>query len=383
MEPLQRTPEHIRSSISLTKVENIIANWGWTKVIIDDYGEDLMLRIRAFESERPLGRFFQIQVKSMKYIDKFLLSDRVTISYPIKTKHLLSWLQIPEPVILVVYDSKTRKTYWTYVQEHILEKLYLENPSWKTQKTVKVPIDIGKTFTDQLSTPEALMSLKIYSIESLLKEGVIGIENGDDTRALKCFKQAVLLNPDFTTRHFIFTQFSKLKINNKISDSDFENSRSIISLLDDYAELLIAYANDRNKANFADRPNYSCPSTFTTFGAYLMCIRNLRILDKRLVKFDQFIADSIDNFLKKESKCFFIGNAHTHFLFDAGWYLFDSGQQQLAYQCFKQMFARLPELKEKMGEEELKCFVNQINNEIDTISIEHLKETFLKAQKDV
>lgn len=328
MNHIQRTPEHNQGSISVNAIKLMIAKWGWTTNVInieEDYGEDLMLRIRAFEGARPLGRFFQIQIKSMGAIENYLLSDGVTISYPIETRHLSSWLYIPEPMLLVVYDLKNEKAFWTHIQEYILEELYDKNPFWENQKTVNIPIYRNKTFSDHLSTPDTLMSLKIYSIEALLREGLICIENGDDIQALKCFKHANRLKPDFATRFYIFTQISKLKINNKISydtdlrnDSDLENYISTISLLDDYAELLICYENNRTKANFVDRLNYSCPLTFTTFIAHFLYLRIFRKFDKRLVKFDKFIANTISNFLQKEPKCFFVGNAHTQFLFDAG-----------------------------------------------------------------
>ncbi len=66
MEHIQRTSEHSRESIAIDSIRLCIAKWCWTTNVIkieQDYGEDLMLRIRAFEDTRPLGRFFQIQVK--------------------------------------------------------------------------------------------------------------------------------------------------------------------------------------------------------------------------------------------------------------------------------------------------------------------------------
>lgn len=391
MEHIQRTSDHSRELIAINSIKLWIAKWGWITneiKIEQDYGEDLMLRIRAFEDTRPLGRFFQIQVKSVESIENYLLSDGMIISYPLETNHLSSWLYIPEPVLLVLFDSKTEKAFWTYIQEYILEKLFPENPSWENQKTVNVPIYQNKIFSSELSIPRDLISLKLYSIDALLREGLVCFQNGDDIQALKCFEHANRLNPDFATRFFIFNQLSKLKINNKIadadlrSDADLQNSISIISLLNDYAELLITYKNNRNKDNFIDKEFYSCPLTLSTFMSYFIYLRYIRKFDKRLIKFDKFIVDSISNFLQKEPKCFLIGNAHIGFLFNAGWYLLDSGQKKLAFQCFKRMFLRIPELGEEMAKEELNWIFDMVNDETDETSRELLRQTLLEAQKN-
>lgn len=391
MEHIQRTSEHSRESIAIESIRLSIAKWRWTTNVIkieQDYGEDLMLRIRAFEDTRPLGRFFQIQVKSIESVEKRLLSDGMTISYPIDTKHLSSWLYIPEPVLLVLFDSKTEKAFWTYIQEYILEKLFHENPSWQNQETVNVPVYQDKTFSSELSTPKELISLKLYSIDALLRTGVICIQDGDNIQALKCFEHANRLSPDFATRFFIFNQLTKLKINNKITntdlsnDLDLENYISIISLLDDYADLLIAYKNNSYKDNFIDKDFYLCPLTLTTFILYFTSIRLIRKYDPRLIRFDTVIVNSISSFLKKEPECFLIGNAHIIFLFNVGLYLLDSDQKQLALQCFSRMFLRIPELGEEMAKEEIKRIFDEVNDETDETSKERIRQTILEAQEN-
>ncbi len=151
----------------------------------------------------------KLRVKSIESVEKYLLSDGMTISYPIDTKHLSSWLFIPEPVLLVLFDSKTEKAFWIYIQEYILEKLFHENPSWQNQETVNVPVYKDKTFSSELSTPKELISLKLYSIDALLRRGAICIQDSDDIQALKCFEHANRLSPDFATRFFIFNQLTE------------------------------------------------------------------------------------------------------------------------------------------------------------------------------
>src|SRR6266568_7052899 len=87
----------------------------WTvSEIHPDYGEDLFVRIFNKGVSRPL--YFFVQSKGCENITDYLIQGGMVVSYPVSTAHIEDRKHFLEPVILTVWDSKTKIAYWQIVQ---------------------------------------------------------------------------------------------------------------------------------------------------------------------------------------------------------------------------------------------------------------------------
>jgi Domain of unknown function (DUF4365) len=100
-----------------------------------DYGIDLQVEI--VKNESVTGARFSIQLKST---DGLKVRKKAYIAHPCATSALFYYLQLPEPVIYLVYDAKGDAGYWIWIQEYIRDGL---DTNWKNQEEaiVRIPKD--------------------------------------------------------------------------------------------------------------------------------------------------------------------------------------------------------------------------------------------------
>ena len=116
-----RPRAHIAEDLSRNCLHAIFEEAGWVvEDIVKDYGEDLLVRIFTRGKATPF-KFF-VQVKATDNISRFITGDGHIIRFPVKKKHISQWKEFNEPVILAIWDSRSKSIYWTYVQREI-EKL--------------------------------------------------------------------------------------------------------------------------------------------------------------------------------------------------------------------------------------------------------------------
>lgn len=109
--PRQHVLEDLAHAALLQAVERV----GWTvERLSKDYGEDFLVRIFHKGAATPWTIF--VQSKATDSIARYLSKDLTTVNFPIETRHLTHWERFWEPVILAVYDAKSKKTYWRVVQ---------------------------------------------------------------------------------------------------------------------------------------------------------------------------------------------------------------------------------------------------------------------------
>jgi hypothetical protein len=116
----RRTREHIIADLSVLHVQWIVANCGYvSEEPTHDYGYDLVLFTYNDAGEIENGSVY-LQFKATDEIDKYIMADKETLSFPIERQHIELWREEPMPVILVVYDAKRETAYWLYTQRYFL-----------------------------------------------------------------------------------------------------------------------------------------------------------------------------------------------------------------------------------------------------------------------
>lgn len=112
----KRPSSHALGDKAHNRIRQIFIDADWTvSEIHPDYGEDLFVRIFNKGLSRPL--YFFVQSKGCEDITDYLIRGGTIVSYPVSTDHIEDWKHFLEPVILTVWDSKTKIAYWQIVQD--------------------------------------------------------------------------------------------------------------------------------------------------------------------------------------------------------------------------------------------------------------------------
>src|SRR2546427_11204352 len=99
------TRQHVIADLAINYVERIVLRCGWTvERTRHDYGIDLMMRTYADTGEAETGAVF-MQLKATDSLPQS--GDKRTIPLRLEWRDLLSWLNEPMPVILIVSDAAT------------------------------------------------------------------------------------------------------------------------------------------------------------------------------------------------------------------------------------------------------------------------------------
>lgn len=111
-----RTREHIIADISENHFESFALMKGFsTESTAHDYGYDIIMSTYDTNGEIENG-FVLVQLKATDTIS--LINGNTKVSFPVDKRDLNLWLNEFYPVILVVYDAKTKKGYWLYLQAY-------------------------------------------------------------------------------------------------------------------------------------------------------------------------------------------------------------------------------------------------------------------------
>jgi Domain of unknown function (DUF4365) len=137
-----RPRQHVLEDIAHAALRRAVSKAGWTiEPLSKDYGEDFLVRIFHRGETTPFS--FYVQSKATDAISKYLSKDLSTVYYPVETRHLVHWERFWEPVVLALYDAKSKRTYWRVIQPW----LELQTDARKTRlafaKTSRVSIPAG------------------------------------------------------------------------------------------------------------------------------------------------------------------------------------------------------------------------------------------------
>lgn len=118
-----RPKSHVTGDVGQKAVALIFAEWGWTAdVIHSDYGEDLDCHVFVENQRTPLS--FRCQIKSSDDAGKSLRQLKSgDFSIRIASETCRNWLLAYYPVLLVVYDCKSKSAYWADASEQVRIKI--------------------------------------------------------------------------------------------------------------------------------------------------------------------------------------------------------------------------------------------------------------------
>src|SRR5262245_47846532 len=134
----RRTREHVIADLSVNHVERLVLRCGWTaERTRHDYGLDLVMRTYTANGEIESGSVW-FQLKATDRLPRS--ADKQSIPVRLEWRDLLSWVNDPMPVILVVYDAALEKAYWLHVQQYFRAHRWAERAGGATTVTVHVPV---------------------------------------------------------------------------------------------------------------------------------------------------------------------------------------------------------------------------------------------------
>jgi hypothetical protein len=133
-----RPREHVLETESEKFARRVIPAEWTTEKKEHDYGIDL--QVEVVRNENVTGARFSIQLKGT---DSLKVRKKAYIAHLCATSALFYYLQLPEPVVYLVYDAKGDQGYWIWIQEFIREGL---DPNWKDKDEVTVRIPKENVF---------------------------------------------------------------------------------------------------------------------------------------------------------------------------------------------------------------------------------------------
>jgi len=112
----RRTREHIIADLSVNHLERHVLKCGFiVERRVYDYGIDLEITTFSRTGEVQESSIL-VQMKASNRIR--ISPSQTTFPFRIEQRDLVSWLNQPFPVILVVYDARKEVSYWLYIQSY-------------------------------------------------------------------------------------------------------------------------------------------------------------------------------------------------------------------------------------------------------------------------
>ena len=108
----------------------------------NDFGIDFDVALTEEGEERQeveADHFF-VQLKSSQSYEK-----ENEVHWDLGTDHINQYVNLPAPVVLVLYSAETEKLYWEIIQEYVWDNLEHSTPAWARQGTCRINISRDKT----------------------------------------------------------------------------------------------------------------------------------------------------------------------------------------------------------------------------------------------
>jgi len=162
-----------------------ISDTGWiVEPLGKDYGEDFLVRIFKNETATEFGFF--IQSKATDSLHRYLSKDGSKISFPIETKHIRHWERFWEPVVVTLYDAKTKIVYWQIVQSWFQRLSQKSRANILEKSTVILHIPTSNQINKKdLSRVEAITERRFKRFELEQQGAKILIQRLEDNLGLK------------------------------------------------------------------------------------------------------------------------------------------------------------------------------------------------------
>lgn len=134
----KRPRSHIIADLSVNYVERYALKCGFSvEIFAHDYGYDLNVYTYNSKREAENGSVFM----QLKASDSLKIKGNF-IHFSLDKRDINRWINEVYPAILVLYDAKTERAYWLYIQEHFSNILNFDLS--KVRATYTVHINISK-----------------------------------------------------------------------------------------------------------------------------------------------------------------------------------------------------------------------------------------------
>jgi len=158
MDAERRVWQHEIEDISESQLTEVFSRaYAVVERLRHDYGEDLYAR--PFLNGKPTGDDFFIQLKGTDNIKQYRLQSEAELSYSIGLANLKQWSSFTIPVIVVLWDTKNRISYWLHIQPFIQDRLKEKRIWLKNSTKAKKPTRTVRIPTSQCITENDLTSL--------------------------------------------------------------------------------------------------------------------------------------------------------------------------------------------------------------------------------
>ena len=141
-------------------LDEIFDGYGLSEWIIRDYGIDSLVQftsaVRNSNSLKPDGKYFLLQLKST---DEIRITKK-DISFSIPVKKIFQWFNSNLPVLFAICDLKTKKFYYLWIDELLINCLDSIAGKWVQQNDVSIKIPMS----NELSS-STISALKSYVLE--------------------------------------------------------------------------------------------------------------------------------------------------------------------------------------------------------------------------
>ena len=162
----ERTREHYIDALGRNYIERLILLQGHTAdEPRPDYGYDIVITTFDYKGTSDFKRgevengAIYVQLKSTDALKK-AKKDSTQISFPIKRRHLVYWINEPLPVILIVYSVPDRQAYWLHMQPYLKASEFTMPPV--TQEEVTIHLS-----TNNVMDEDAIETFRQYKADAL------------------------------------------------------------------------------------------------------------------------------------------------------------------------------------------------------------------------
>ncbi|KKN67843.1 hypothetical protein LCGC14_0457230 [marine sediment metagenome] len=139
---MKKPREHELESLSESFILKFFSSWVCNK-LNPDYG--LNFKITIVRKNEVTQDIFFVQLKATDGIKKNL----EFIDIDLDVKHLLNFLKIPLPVILILYDAEAESGYWLNFQSYCRNNFDKKDSNWKKSKYKRLKIPISNELNDR------------------------------------------------------------------------------------------------------------------------------------------------------------------------------------------------------------------------------------------
>ena len=143
----ERTREHYVDALGRNYIERLILLQGHTAdEPRPDYGYDIVITTFDYKGTSDFKRgevengAIYVQLKSTDTMKK-AKKDSAQISFPIKRRHLVYWINEPLPVVLIVYSVPDQQGYWLHMQPYLKASGFTMPPVTQEEVTVHLSMN--------------------------------------------------------------------------------------------------------------------------------------------------------------------------------------------------------------------------------------------------